>query len=618
MHKLLATIVVLSICNISLAQEKVKRAEYMLERLTIHTGLSLPKYIASCFWPRNPCGVTDPKVGDALNKIVQTAGNFPVIPTLIWEHESNGMFNRGNASHRLAVTQLKPESPIYINKDLAINKETGEIISQADLISILVHEYGHHAGYQDTEDRILDRVSALIKRRFLQMSQTITLETLGYKNLKRNVYNAFPLNDLKTMPQRDMRRFNTVSFLGNDFRHSPIRLQNEGDIDPTDRNKNFLMKYILKKFSKVCKTEDYVQIIHADNLRWSNLPARDESLEGKNVESTIDLKIFCGKDFQNLTEINAKQKHHATLQTINGEMALIRPSFITVSSQEEDRSQDLQLTSVISNTNKITDGGVWKNIATVKVPSGLEIKNCTAILGSGQFTQYWSAKPYKYRIDNCSVTKIDNKTTQLNFDYNVDENFSSSKVHITEITVLVKKKNGEEVYETLYPQLRPELTIINSVKDPFYTLDSVQVLDDHENQIMSIDQSTYDYLNRKLTFVLNFSSCYEHFNVDLLTFDLEFDREDQMMGMLPYFINTDDSLFTMGSIVEEESICVENKRTVRYSFVMNYGQLNQNILSYFQRENITKVRLKRVYFTSKDHRVFNYNFDSFSITVEAQ
>lgn len=81
------------------------------------------------------------------------------------------MFDVDSGSHRLAVTGGELTSPIYLNSDLIDPK--GAAFSLDALISIFVHEFGHHAGFHDSDEYLLDQLGNKVAYIFTQNVQLV-------------------------------------------------------------------------------------------------------------------------------------------------------------------------------------------------------------------------------------------------------------------------------------------------------------------------------------------------------------------------------------------------------------------------------------------------------------
>ncbi len=116
--------------------------------------------------------------------IEKTDSSWGQILQFVSEKSRPDIFTTGaDEEHRIAVTGLTKDSPIFINTDrmeLPISKWIG----------ILAHESVHHLGYKDDETRLPDRVGAAIESKFLRISSLSTLEEFGQPQVRILIANT--------------------------------------------------------------------------------------------------------------------------------------------------------------------------------------------------------------------------------------------------------------------------------------------------------------------------------------------------------------------------------------------------------------------------------------------
>ena len=61
------------------------------------------------------------------------------------------------------------------------------------MLSIIVHEFGHHLGLTDSSERLLDRIGNAVELRFNKSAQTIDLKRFGLPHIKLSILNYMPL-----------------------------------------------------------------------------------------------------------------------------------------------------------------------------------------------------------------------------------------------------------------------------------------------------------------------------------------------------------------------------------------------------------------------------------------
>jgi hypothetical protein len=86
----------------------------------------------------------------------------------------NLFLSAANEAHRVAVTELKPGAPVYINSDRMAQLNHGQ------WIGVLVHETVHHLGIDDDARRLPDRVGAAVAAHVMSNWQESNMAEFGH------------------------------------------------------------------------------------------------------------------------------------------------------------------------------------------------------------------------------------------------------------------------------------------------------------------------------------------------------------------------------------------------------------------------------------------------------
>lgn len=109
-------------------------------------------------------------------------------------------------SHRVAITLLKP-SPIIFNNNalLSIGATSTKWLDLKTIFGLLVHEYGHHLGYSDTDDRVLDQLGQQFAQYFMLDSNVLnSVGELDIPNIELSYlnYEQGPISNKTTATSR--------------------------------------------------------------------------------------------------------------------------------------------------------------------------------------------------------------------------------------------------------------------------------------------------------------------------------------------------------------------------------------------------------------------------------
>lgn len=160
--------------RILIENENAKQAE--LVWLRKHIG----DFIQSCIADDEFCGATEYKAHfKRLNTYLQSSTSELIF---VSEAESPIPFDVRDQTHRVAVTFLQNNAPVYINTDRINN------LTIQEWLGILTHEMFHHLLYEDDAQRTLDRYGNIVQRYFVKNSQETDLGSLGSEDSRVLMY----------------------------------------------------------------------------------------------------------------------------------------------------------------------------------------------------------------------------------------------------------------------------------------------------------------------------------------------------------------------------------------------------------------------------------------------
>lgn len=606
MFKNITVLICLLATNFAFAKtQKIKNAEKQLDFLISHTFIMTQRYISSCLHSDDRCGLDEKnikllyKIGKVLPK------NFdPEKFKAIWESEANGLFNQHSGAHRLAVTWHRPNSPIYFNKDLAINKKTGEIISQAEMISIFVHELGHHTGLTDNDERLLDKLSNAVKEKFQSLSETISLSSLGLPNIKISIHNMLSMQSIQKFEYRIHRGINILLMNGNHAKFSYPYLVNNDDMEVPNRGRNYILKYIVNKYNNLCPTEDYIQTIHLSKLRWLKLPNRND-MANRQITAIAEANIFCGpnkddtKKITTLYEINShiiKQNGEFILDSNGQARQLTAPEAIN-----RDNAHGIQISSIKTNTTEIINGGQWQIEATVKVPASIndKITGCGGFFTSNNFTQT-NAYVFNHElvIKDCSFRQIDSNLWKINLAHYIPTNAKSEKIYLTKLGL---NFNGNVL--DVVPQLRPQLKVSGQTKEENFKVSKVQVFDKYMRVITQGTQNL-SMTTDKLYLKISFNSCIPNLSINTLFLETYgFNQATTYMGYLTLDLALTD-LNSPGTQkpIEYSNKCINGKSEMFIGFKLSFESDPETVRFFFQ-HGLHYLKVGNIKFTTDNLRV---------------
>ena len=142
---------------------------------------SVQVYAKACLADQAGCQITDSEksliTGIVFDMQNEGALNF------ISARQNPGRFESAG-THRIAATTLHRGDPIYINVDEL------DSIDYAGAVAILTHEFGHHEGVTDTDDRVLDVLGSKVREFMLGHAEVSGLSEYNQPRSGMFIFNA--------------------------------------------------------------------------------------------------------------------------------------------------------------------------------------------------------------------------------------------------------------------------------------------------------------------------------------------------------------------------------------------------------------------------------------------
>lgn len=583
--------------------ERIKGLESKLEKMTFLTWFHSEGFLVSCAFDPKSCDMTPAEVA-----LVKKLGT--VIPKsfkelkikFLWEKDANGTFNIGGGAHRLAATGFKPGSIIYINKDLAIDIKKNKILPEADLFAILTHEYLHHLGLTDNDERVIDQLTAKVKKRMLELTETIDLSKVGLDYVRISVHHIFPVNQL-TKFERHLRTFRILVESGDSIDFNWPYLSGAQGSNPAQ---SYEISMAAQAFPEKCRTDDYVQLMHISNLRWRNLP-RPEDLYGAPIVADADFTLYCGATMETAVKIDHGFMFELVLEKRNGVAAFYQNAvYRAIADRRQTIAKPLKIQSVSTNTALIEDAGLWKGTAQVINSENVKISACEAKLTSNSFfkSRFYTDREHMPGV-NCSVRRGNDNLWYVDFDYEVLSHFDTSEIYISKFYFTIDDEEVE-VVPVFYPQLR----IKSQSKDEQFKLEEVKILDSSKKDITSLGKQSWDISNDKVIFQFKFNYCKPSVIVFRFFIDFEFYKpgytDTGIIASFDHPVHFDKA--------NAQYKCENNKSTVTAEYLFD-KKITPEVYRELRQKDVTTMKIKGVNMVTGDHRTHKFPFEAFDATV---
>jgi hypothetical protein len=195
---ILALLVFTATTNYAFAESRAALAGSEQKAREIHWAWRYMKdFSLSCLESKTEC--LQPDVREMVTKLSTYAPEYNSSSEISWanllqfvsETVRPDLFKSTEGEvHRVAATELKMNSVVYINTDRMKGLEL------RDWIGILAHEMLHHLGYKDDQLRTLDKVGAELAKHFQRRALLSNFEQYGRPDLINLIFNSNATNRL--------------------------------------------------------------------------------------------------------------------------------------------------------------------------------------------------------------------------------------------------------------------------------------------------------------------------------------------------------------------------------------------------------------------------------------
>lgn len=144
--------------------------------------MSLSKVLMNCLI-NNDCGLTseERKIAEAVSQVVLQNISNPNKFTFVTDKQFSELVNLPmNEPHRIAVTGLTPDDPIYINVDLLYDLSGKAQLEYGAVVALIFHEVGHQTG--EISHQLLDVIGTKIR---LKLEEEVLVYKFELVNLEK-------------------------------------------------------------------------------------------------------------------------------------------------------------------------------------------------------------------------------------------------------------------------------------------------------------------------------------------------------------------------------------------------------------------------------------------------
>lgn len=446
MKKFILSILLLA-TTIASAQSSYKNSfEAFIYQLS-GSWFALDRYMQTCLDDRSQCGL-DSKEMRILRRIQEIYPEEVKRTQLIADSatENPGRFNMGG-SPRIAVTDSKPFSPIYLNLDLCVDKKTGNFISRKTGIAFLVHELGHHLGIGDTEERVLDKIGEAVARKVDSMAEEINLGSEGAKHLGAYVFNQSKFEDLKNLKDKKLR-FPLIKI------DTGVRARLMEDV---------LLQRLVETFRPQCPTATSVQAVYVNNVRWYQTPARGSR---DDISILMDMKALCGSSLASAKLVKGYFIYFAPLTELNGQVIMdyVKGNGEVLDSRTFESDGKAQIKSFTTNTQRISPAGVWSGKALIEYKNPVPLKGCAVLFKGSHFIKMPSGEPFSVQAMKCKLRQVSESQFEVEFEEKFTSAVRSSDYTISSVVLIPTQKILPPIF--VQPPRRLSVKLSNNSEAP--------------------------------------------------------------------------------------------------------------------------------------------------------
>jgi hypothetical protein len=366
------------------------------------------------------------------------------------------IFNITNGVHRIAATDNKPNATIYINTEMMAN------VNAEGIAAIFTHELGHHLGYQDDQDRVLDKIGTVVARAFRNETSTLDLSAIKIPNVSFMIQNMItPQDPMISTPAHRMASiylgFGAGGFnLDQDYIYSVIKAG---------------------YFKNDCPKPESITFTYAAPFRWKSVPPSNQNPEGKTVEALSDFVIGCTDNGQTKIIKTSLFVFSPIIKT-NGYYILDYNKFTVQFVNPQGQNLGV-IDSIVFNKKIITKKDVWEGEARITMDDSNNFDSCMASLSNQNFPTTRDGELLAISFTSCQIKPVGNNQYQVRFSIELDIGIIGGQYFLKEIFLINSKDNTQNI---LKPTFRQFLEVKKQAQNPL-AITRFKLIDSRGNDV---------------------------------------------------------------------------------------------------------------------------------------
>jgi hypothetical protein len=415
----------------------------------------LADFVLSCNSSKNDC--KDPAIKKIITEMnaylpKNNAAEMPGWDSLlvfVSEKSRPDLFlSTSGETHRVAVTELKRHSKVFINTDrMDLTYETWT--------ALLIHEVVHHLGYEDDLQRLPDQVGNEILRHVKSQMQVATLDQFNLKNSRIVTFNSLT-------PGRGSATLLSAKERSGDMGWSPQNMLPICDL----QNEEFISQYIIApawRVNRIITNKNQVAIRGAGFMKavCKNKATAVPRTVYLPMNLIIYLKYNQQIDFENwkqMTPVQTFEKDEMSFSPYN----------------DFEVFSGLQTFYVASNTHENTilkSGDKWKTNLVVQSTDGFDPKNCEIYFSGSEYSYITrDGLPDVVSFETCTVVSLGNNQWQVSGDFTFPINARTDKYYVAAIRLL-----NSDQYRWAVPTYPNFIQVTNSALTPKPIIRQIQI-----------------------------------------------------------------------------------------------------------------------------------------------
>lgn len=336
-------------------------------------------------------------VVDQLSMYVPKNDEFEMPPwdallVFVSEKERPDIFQTGNGEiHRVAVTEFKKGSKIFINTD-RMN------FPLEQWIGILAHEAVHHLGYSDDEQRLPDQVGSEIQKHVKGQLLTANLDQFKVANYRTVVFNS-------QAPGKGSATLISMIERSSDMGWSPNRLHPICNFAIEE----FVSQYVTApawRVNRVLPEKRQVAVRGAGSMKAVCL----NKVTRKPRVTLFPMNHIVYLQYDQAIDLESWKKLSPTLTYTQDETSFGSP-------EDYQAFGPMQTFYVLSTTHqslKLSAGQSWKTQLVVQGTDGFQPNRCDLFFSGSQYSYITrDGLPAVNEFTSCRVTPLGNNQWQL-------------------------------------------------------------------------------------------------------------------------------------------------------------------------------------------------------------